>query len=73
LEKISEEAGRDIETILKKYNGTIQVAVESGQPVPVGTYIIAKPNMKLVPIRITVDFDRRKIELSLWQERLQSL
>ena len=73
MDKISEEAGRDIETMLKKYNGRIQVAVESGHPVPVGTYLIAKPNMKLVPIRITVDFYKKKIELSLWQEKLQSL
>ena len=39
--------------MLKRYNSIIQDAIESGQPVPLGTYIITKPDIKLVPIRNT--------------------
>ena len=73
LQKISEKAGRDLETIVSRYNTIIQDAVDKGGPVPLGTYIITKPDMKLVPVRIMVDFDRRKIEVSLWEKKLQSL
>jgi hypothetical protein len=38
--------------------------------VPIGMYIITKPDMKLVPVRITVDFGRKKIEVSLWEKKL---
>jgi hypothetical protein len=70
LQKISEDAGRDLETIVLRYNTIIQGAVEKGEPVPIGMYIMTKPDMKLVPIRITVDFDKRKIEVSLWEKKL---
>ena len=73
LQKVSEKAGRDLETIIKRYTTIIRSAIESGEPVPLGTYIIVKPDMKLVPVRIFVDFDKRKIEVSLWEEKLQSL
>jgi hypothetical protein len=73
LEKVSEKAGRDVETIVQRYNTIIRGAVESGEPVPLGTYIIAKPDMKLIPVRIFVDFDKREIEVSLWEKKLQSL
>lgn len=51
LQKISMEAGKDLETKyfrkIWQYNtDIIQDAVESGQPVPAGTYIITKPDMK---------------------------
>jgi predicted metal-dependent hydrolase len=70
LQKISEKAGRDLETIVQRYNIIIQSAVEKGEPVPIGMYIITKPDMKLVPVRITVDFVRKKIEVSLWEKKL---
>jgi hypothetical protein len=70
LQKISEKAGRDLETIVGRYNTIIQGAVESGEPVPIGVYVITKPDMKLVPVRIFVDFDKRKIEISLWEKKL---
>jgi hypothetical protein len=71
LERISEESGRDIEMILQRYNTVLREAAESGQPVPLGTYIIAKPGMVLVPVKIMIDFDERKVELSLWEKKLQ--
>jgi hypothetical protein len=70
LQKISEKAGRDLETIVQRYNIIIQSAVEKGEPVPIGTYVITKPDMKLVPVRIFVDFGKKKIELSLWEKKL---
>jgi hypothetical protein len=70
LQKISEKAGRDLETIVQHYNTIIKSAIESGEPVPLGTYIITKPDMKLVPVRIFVDFDKRDIEISLWEKKL---
>jgi hypothetical protein len=70
LQKISEEAGRDLETIVGRYNTIIQGAVESGEPVPIGTYVITKPDKKLVPVRIFVDFGKKKIEVSLWEKKL---
>jgi predicted transcriptional regulator len=70
LQKISEKAGRDLETIVQRYNTIIKSAIESGEPVPLGTYIITKPDMKLVPVRIFVDFDKRDIEISLWEKKL---
>jgi hypothetical protein len=73
LQKISEKAGRDIETIVQRHNTIIRNAVESGEPVPLGMYIITKPDMKLVPVIVMVDFDRRNIEVSLWKKKLQSL
>ena len=73
LQKISEKAGRDLETIVQRYNTIIQGAVESGRPVPIGTYAITKPDMKLVPVRIMVDFDRKKIKMSLWEKKLKVL
>jgi hypothetical protein len=56
LQKISMEAGKDLEKLVQKCNVIIKDAVGSGQPVPVGTYIMTKPGMKLVPVRIFVDF-----------------
>jgi hypothetical protein len=70
LQKISEKAGRDLETIIQRYNIIIKSAIESGEHVPIGTYVITKPDMKLVPVRIMVDFDQRKIEISLWEKKL---
>jgi hypothetical protein len=71
LQKISEKAGRDLETYVQRYNTLILGAVELGQPVPLGLYIIIKPNKVLVPIRLEIDFDKRKIEISLWEKKLE--
>ena len=71
LEKISIKAGRDIKTILQLYNTVVKNKVESGQPVPLGAYIIIKPRMVLMPVRITIDFEKRGIEYSLWEKKLQ--
>jgi hypothetical protein len=70
LQKISEKAGRDLGTIMQRYKTIIKSAIESGEPVPLGTYIITKPDMKLVPVRITIDFDKRDIDISLWEKKL---
>lgn len=71
LQKLSEKAGRDLETVLQRYNTIIQNAVKLGQPVPLGSYVITKPDMILVPVRIMIDFDKRKIKLSLWEKKMQ--
>ena len=71
LQKLSEKAGRDLETVLQRYNTIIQNAVKLGQPVPLGSYVITKPDMILVPVRIMIYFDKRKIKLSLWEKKLQ--
>ena len=73
LQKISMEAGKHLVTLMKKYNVILQEAVERGKPVPIGTYIITKPKLKLVPVNILVDFDRRKIQTLLREKRLQGL
>jgi hypothetical protein len=73
LQKINEKAGRNLETIVQRYNAIIKDVVESGEPVPLGVYVVTKPDMKLVPVRIFIDFDRRSIKLSLWEMKLQSL
>ena len=41
---------------------------------PLGLYIIAPTihGNKLVSIGVTVNFDTRKVELSLWERKLQS-
>jgi predicted transcriptional regulator len=62
LQKVSEKAGRDLETILQRYKIIIKSAIESGEPVPIWTYIITKPDMKLVPVRITIDFEKKTID-----------
>jgi hypothetical protein len=70
LQKISEKAGRDIETIIQRYNIIIKSAIESGEPIPLGTYVITKPDMKLIPVRIFVDINKRDIKISLWEKKL---
>jgi hypothetical protein len=71
LEKISIKAGRDIEMRLQRYNTVVGNEVESGRPVCLGAYIIIKPRMALMPVRITIDFEKRNVEYSLWEEKLQ--
>jgi hypothetical protein len=71
LEKISEKAGRDIEKTLQHYNTVLGDVAELGLPIPLGTYIITKPDMILVPVRIMINFDKMEVELSLWKKKLQ--
>ena len=71
LLRVYEEAGKNLVFLLERYNSVLQDAVEKGQPVPVGLYIIAKPGMVFVPVRFTVDFDKRKLNISLWEKKLQ--
>jgi hypothetical protein len=70
LQKVHEEAGKNLVFLLEHYNSVLQEAVEKGQPVPVGLYIIAKPDMVFVPVRFTVDFEKRKLNISLWEKKL---
>jgi hypothetical protein len=71
LRKVNIEAGKNLAFQLERCNSVLQDAVDAGQPVPVGLYIIAKPEMVFVPVRFTVDFDRRKLNISLWEKKLQ--
>jgi hypothetical protein len=73
LQKINEKAGRNLETIVQRYNTIIKDVVESGEPVPLAVYVVTKPDLKLVPVRLFIDFDRRSIKLSLWENKLKSL
>ena len=73
LQKISIKAGKNLIILVGRYNSILQEAVERGKPVPFGTYILTKPELKLVPVRILVDFNRKRIWVELWEKRLQSL
>ena len=73
LQKINMEAGRNLMILAERYNSILQEAVERGKPVPLGTYILTKPKLKIVPIKIMVDFDRRRVWVELWEKRLQRL
>jgi hypothetical protein len=73
MQKISMEAGKNLMILMERYNSILQEAVERGKPVPFGTYILTKPELKLVPIRVMVDFNRKRIRVELWEKRLQSL
>ena|SRR5215204_1353760 len=73
VHKVSEEAGKELVILLGHYNLIIKDAIESGQPVPMRTYIMTKTDKNLVPVRIIVDFDKRTIRMELWRKKLQSL
>jgi hypothetical protein len=73
LHKVSESVGKELVILLGHYNSILKDATESGQPVPMGTYIMTKPEKKPVPIRILIDFDRRTIRIELWRKKLQRL
>jgi hypothetical protein len=72
LRKVHEEAGKNLVFMLERYNPLLQDAIDAGQPVPVGLYIIARPKMVFVPVRFTIDFEKKKLEISLWEKKLQS-
>jgi myosin heavy subunit len=73
LKKTDIESGENFIKSLQRYKTIIQSAVESGRPVPLVTYVMAKPKMKLVPVRLMVDFNKEKVEIALWEKKLQSL
>jgi hypothetical protein len=73
MQKISMEAGKNLIILIERYNSILQEAVERGKPVPFGTYILTKPELKLVPVRVMVDFNRKRIRVELWEKRLQYL
>jgi hypothetical protein len=70
LQKVNEAAGKNLVKMLERYNSILNGAARNGQPIPVGLYVIAKPEMVFVPVRFTVDFDRRRVDISLWEKKL---
>jgi hypothetical protein len=56
--------------MLERYNSILNDAVVRGQPIPVGLYVIAKPDNVFVPVRVTVDFRLKRIDISLWEKKL---
>jgi hypothetical protein len=73
LHKINIESGRNLRIMFERYNIVLQNAVEKGLPVPFGMYALTKPDMKLVPVRIMVDFNRKTIRISLWEKKVQGV
>jgi hypothetical protein len=72
LQKVNEEAGKNLVRMLERYNSILNDAVKKGEPVPVGLYVIARPETVLVPVRFTVDFRLKRMDISLWEKKLQS-
>jgi hypothetical protein len=70
LQKVNEAAGKNLVRLLERYNSILNDAVVKGQPIPVGLYVIAKPENVLVPVRVTVDFRLKRIDISLWEKKL---
>jgi FtsZ-binding cell division protein ZapB len=73
LQKVNEEAGKNLAKMLERYNSILNDAAVCGQAVPVGLYVIAKPEMVFVPVRFTVNFKLRRLDISLWEKKLQNL
>jgi hypothetical protein len=72
LQKVNETAGKNLVRMLERYNSILNDAVVHGRPIPVGLYVIAKPENVLVPVRVTIDFRLKRIDISLWEKKLQS-
>jgi hypothetical protein len=72
LRKVNEEAGKNLVRMLERYNSILNDAAVNGQPIPVGLYVIAKPDMVFVPVRFTVNFAKKRVDISLWEKKLQS-
>jgi hypothetical protein len=70
LQKVNEEAGKHIIKLLERYNSILNDAAVAGQPIPVGLYVIAKPKMVFIPVRLTVDFEKKRVDISLWEKKL---
>jgi hypothetical protein len=64
LRKVNEEAGKNLVRMLERYNSILNDAAVNGQPIPVGLYVIAKPEMVFVPVRFTVDFNKKRVDIS---------
>jgi hypothetical protein len=71
LEKVNETAGKHIIKLLERYNSILNDSAVASQPIPVGLYVIAKPKMVFIPVRFTVDFEKKKVEISLWERKVQ--
>jgi hypothetical protein len=71
LQKVNETAGKNLVRMLERYNSILNDAVVHGRPIPVGIYVIAKPENVFVPVRFTVDFRLKRIDISLWEKKLQ--
>jgi hypothetical protein len=72
LQKVNETAGKNLVRMLERYNSILNDAVVHGKPIPVGLYVVAKPENIFVPVRVTVDFRLKRIDISLWEKKLQS-
>jgi hypothetical protein len=70
LQKVNETAGKHIIKMLERYNSILYDSAVAGQPIPVGLYVIAKPEMVFVPVRFTVDFNKKRVDISLWEKKL---
>jgi hypothetical protein len=73
LQKVNETAGKNLIRLLERYNSILNDSAKCGQPIPVGLYVIAKPEMVFVPVRLTVDYRLKRVDISLWEKKLQSL
>jgi hypothetical protein len=72
LQKVNEAAGKHIVKMLERYNSILNDAAAAGQPIPVGLYVIARPEMVFIPIRFTVNFEKKRVDISLWEKKLVS-
>jgi hypothetical protein len=70
LHKASLEAGKNIVKMLERYNSIFNDAAVTGQPIPVGLYVIARPEMVFIPVRFTVNFEKKRVDISLWEKKL---
>jgi hypothetical protein len=70
LQKANETAGKHIIKLLERYNSILNDAALAGQPIPVGLYVIAKPEMVFIPVRFTVNFEKKRVDISLWEKKL---
>jgi hypothetical protein len=71
IQTISIEEGENIVLALQRHNTITREAIESGQQLPSGTYIMARSERSLVSVGITINFDKRKIEMSPWRQTVQ--
>jgi NAD-dependent DNA ligase len=71
LQRVNETAGKNLVRMLERYNSILNDAALNGKPVPVGLYVIAKPEMVFVPVRFTVDYGRQRVDISLWEMKLK--
>jgi hypothetical protein len=65
LGNISIEEGQKHVSTLEKYADIIQKETESGHRLPFGLYTMNKREKKLVPVGLNINFEARKIKLSL--------